>query len=72
MSWDPLTLPVDPPLHSISTHVWSRTHNLSSNKNIVCVGRGGGGGAKRRRWAKSDFISFLFNKLKLAWLDDAG
>ena len=43
MSWDPLTLPVDPPLHSISTHVWSRTHNLASNKNIVCVcGEGGG------------------------------
>ena len=47
MSWDPLTLPVDPPLHSISTHVWSRTHNLASNKNIVCVcGEGGGGGRK--------------------------
>ena len=47
MSWDPLTLPVDPPLHSISTHVWSRTHNLASNKNIVCV-CGEGGGEERK------------------------
>ena len=49
MSWDPLTLPVDPPLHSISTHVWSRTHNLASNKNIVCVLGEGGGSEKEEK-----------------------